>query len=265
MPNLFRSAAHKDRSELRSDPQAPAADSKDTAPCPIYVVIPAAGSGSRMGAGKNKQFLEVGGMPLIVRTLLAFERAARITGYILVTAPDDVDEMNNLIRNFDLKKIISLADGGSSRQESVLLGLRKLRALRPDVTEAIALVHDGARCFISTPIINRCVDTILERHCACGVAVPLKDTIKLTAANGKIEKTIDRSRLWAMQTPQGAFFNDLHQAYEHLAQTGEAVTDDLAAMEAAGYETYLVEGDYANIKMTTPEDLVIGEALAVTY
>lgn len=259
MPNRFRKPQAREREipQLNTDPSSEC--------CPIFVIIPAAGSGSRMGAGKNKQFLEVGGLPLIIRTLLAFEQAARITGYVVVTAAEDIDEMNNLIRSFDLRKILSLAEGGCSRQESVLLGLRKLYELRQDAADSIALVHDGARCFVTIPIINRCIDAILERKVACGVAVPLKDTIKLTSSNGKIERTIDRSRLWAMQTPQGAFFKELYKAYEHLASTGESVTDDLAAMEAAGYETFLVEGDYANIKMTTPEDLVIGEALAVTY
>ena len=229
---------------------------------PVYAIIPAAGSGSRMGAGRNKQFLEVGGLPLIIRTLLAFERHERVTGYIVVAAPDETEAMALLIQRFDLRKFISLADGGETRQASVLSGLRKLQAMQPDAESSIVLVHDGARCFVSESIIDRCIAAIQEHGGACGAAVPVKDTIKLAGPDGMIEQTLDRSRLWAMQTPQGALFNQLFTAYAQLEKDGRQVTDDLAAMEAVGQSTWLVAGDYTNIKMTTPEDLVIGEAIA---
>lgn len=238
-------------------PNAPAAQQ-----VPIYVVIPAAGSGSRMGAGHNKQFLEVGGLPLIIRTLLAFEENDRVTGYVVVTATEEREAMALLIQRFDLRKLISLADGGQTRQASVLSGLRQLQVMRQDAADGIVLVHDGARCFVTGAILDRCIAAIAEKGGACGAAVPVKDTIKVVSPDGRIEQTLDRNRLWAMQTPQGAYFTQLLSAYEKLEKDGRQVTDDLAAMEAVGQPTWLVAGDYTNIKMTTPEDLVIGEAIA---
>jgi 2-C-methyl-D-erythritol 4-phosphate cytidylyltransferase len=232
---------------------------------PVYVVIPAAGSGSRMGAGRNKQFLEVGGLPLIVRTLMAFEQYPKISGYVVVTSREDAEAMAILIQRFDLRKLIALADGGATRQDSVLSGLRKIVDLRKDAGQSIALVHDGARCFVSGEIISSCIDAIQNsKHGGCGVAVPVKDTIKVVDTDGRIEQTLDRSRLWAMQTPQGADFPVLLAAYEQLEASGQQVTDDLAVLEAVGQPTFLVTGEYTNIKMTTPEDLVIGEALVIT-
>jgi 2-C-methyl-D-erythritol 4-phosphate cytidylyltransferase len=231
-------------------------------PGPVYAVLPAAGSGSRMGAGCNKQFLEVGGLPLIIRTLMAFEQSHLIDGYVVVAAPDELAEMAILIQRFDMSKLLALAEGGQTRQDSVLAGLRKVAAVRSDSSQAIALVHDGARCFVTPSIIERCVVAIAERQAACGVAVPVKDTIKVVQPDGRVEQTLDRDRIWSMQTPQGAYFAALLSAYEQLAQSGQRVTDDLAVMEAIGEPTYLVLGDYTNIKMTTPEDLVIGEVLA---
>jgi len=229
---------------------------------PVFAVIPAAGSGSRMGAGHNKQFLEVGGLPLIIRTLLAFEMNSQVMGYVVVTAAEESEAMALLIQRFDLRKLIALADGGETRQASVLSGLRQLQTMRPDAAAGMVLVHDGARCFVTGAILDRCIAAIVEQGGACGAAVPIKDTIKVVSLDGKIEQTLDRSRLWAMQTPQGAFFTQLLSAYEQLEKDGRQVTDDLAAMEAVGQPTWLVAGDYTNIKMTTPEDLVIGEAIA---
>ncbi|MDD2534514.1 MAG: 2-C-methyl-D-erythritol 4-phosphate cytidylyltransferase [Eubacteriales bacterium] len=228
----------------------------------VYVVIPAAGSGRRMGASRNKQFLEVGGLPLIIRTLITFEQNTRITGIVVVTAQEDQEAMAALIAQYDFKKFLAFAIGGDTRQASVLAGLQKIATMVHDLSESIALVHDGARCFINTEVIDRCIDGIITHDAACGVAVPVKDTIKLVQHDGKVEKTLNRNTLFAMQTPQGAPFTDLLEGYRQLEKTGQHVTDDLAVMEAIGRPTYLVSGDYTNIKMTTPEDLVIGEALA---
>lgn len=228
----------------------------------VYVVIPAAGSGSRMGAGKNKQFLEVGGLPLIIRTLMIFEQEPSISGYVVVTAREDLPAMASLIQRFDCKKLIALAEGGDTRQASVHSGLQKIFESKKDTDTAIALVHDGARCFVTADVIQRCIEGIREKNAACGAAVPVKDTIKQAGAAGKVEKTLERSTLYAMQTPQGAYFNALLTGYETLEAANQLVTDDLAVMEAAGHPTFLVPGDYRNIKMTTPEDLVLGEALA---
>ncbi len=216
-----------------------------------------------MKSSRNKQFLEVGGQPLLLRTLLTFERCQRITGYIVVVSASERQTVTALLQGYDLSHLLGLADGGQTRQESVLSGLRLLREKIGDKAPALALVHDGARCFVNEAIIMRCVTAILNKKAACGAAVPVKDTIKEADSDGRVWATLNRSRLWAMQTPQGAMFQPLLAAYEQLAHSGQQVTDDLAVMEAVGHVVYLVEGDYTNIKMTTPEDLVIGEALAI--
>lgn len=230
---------------------------------PVYAIIPAAGTGSRMGAGRNKQYLEVGGIPLVVRTLLAFEKCQSVIGYIVVVSPNEKQAMAALLQGYDLTKLIGLADGGDTRQDSVLAGLRLLKHKIEASEQAMVLVHDGARCFVPQAVIRRCIDAVEQRKAACGAAVPVKDTIKEAELDGRVCATLNRSRLWAMQTPQGAMLLPLLAAYEQLESNRVQVTDDLAVMEAVGQQVYLVEGDYTNIKMTTPEDLVIGEALAI--
>jgi len=139
-----------------------------------------------MGAGHNKQFLEVGGLPLIIRTLLAFEMNSQVMGYVVVTAAEESEAMALLIQRFDLRKLIALADGGETRQASVLSGLRQLQTMRPDAAAGMVLVHDGARCFVTGAILDRCIAAIVEQGGACGAAVPIKDTIKVVNLDGKI-------------------------------------------------------------------------------
>lgn len=229
----------------------------------VYAVIPAAGTGSRMKAEHNKQLLEVGGLPLLLRTLLAFEQCPAVDGFLVVVSPAERQTIAELLQHYDLTKLLGLADGGRTRQDSVLSGLRELAQVVTVPPDVMVLVHDGARCFITTPVIERCIRAIVDKKAACGVAVPVKDTIKEADPDGRVRATLDRNRLWSVQTPQGAMLQPMLAAYETLASQGLQVTDDLAVMEAAGYPVYLVAGDYTNIKMTTPEDLVIGEALAM--
>jgi 2-C-methyl-D-erythritol 4-phosphate cytidylyltransferase len=131
-----------------------------------------------------------------------------------------------------------------------------------DLPESLLLVHDGARCFLTPEVIDRVIDGII-RHQACGAAVAVKDTIKQADAGGLVERTLDRSRLWAMQTPQGAWYRIMSQAYDLAEVNCWQTTDDLSLLELAGLPVYLVPGDYRNIKLTTPEDRLLGEQLAL--
>lgn len=231
---------------------------------PVYALIPAAGSGSRMNLAQNKQFLQVGKYPVIVRTLRVFENHPSITGYLVIAASEDLNTMNCLVQEYHLTKCLGVAVGGASRQKSVALGLESLSSKISDIDNSIILVHDGARCFVMPAVIDRVIEGILL-HLACGAAIPVKDTIKRATTSGLVLETLDRSQLWAIQTPQGARFPMLRVAYEQALESGWEVTDDLAVLERAGVMVRLVAGDERNIKLTTQEDLLLGERLAEIY
>jgi 2-C-methyl-D-erythritol 4-phosphate cytidylyltransferase len=230
-------------------------------PSPIYAIIPAAGTGSRMKTGRNKQFLLLGRFPVIIRTLRVFESHPRISGYLVVAASDDQDEMNRLVASHNLVRCLGVVAGGATRQDSVANGLAALADRVDDVCSCMVLVHDGARCFIPPDAIDRVIAGICQ-HGACGAAVPVKDTIKSADASGRVRETLDRSRLWSMQTPQGAWYPLLRAAYDQAAALGWQTTDDLSVLEKAGNPVYLVSGDTCNIKLTTPEDRLLAERLA---
>lgn len=229
---------------------------------PIYGLIAAAGTGSRMKQDRNKQFLELGGIAVVIRTAMAFERHALIRGYRIVCAKDDCEAMRAMTEQVVLPKLLGLTIGGETRQHSVLQGLRALQDTCSQSPDAIVLVHDGARCLVEHEVISRCANSIIRYNMACAAAVPVKDTIKSADPQELlVDATLDRTRLWQVQTPQGARLRDLLQAYEDVTQKGILVTDDLSVMESAGYQTRLSIGNYRNIKLTTPEDLAVGEAL----
>lgn len=227
----------------------------------VYVIIPAAGVGSRIQLPRNKIFLQLGRYPVIVRTMKTLESMHEVKGYIVVTAQGDWSDMQELVKQYGLNKCLGLARGGLSRQESVGNGLDELSNKILDLSGSMVLIHDGARCFVTPAVIRRVIDGIVS-HTACGAAVAVKDTIKEADADGLVTETKDRSRLWAMQTPQGAWYPLLHEAYALARANGWQSTDDLSLLEQAGIPVHLTAGDYRNIKLTTPEDLLLGEILA---
>jgi 2-C-methyl-D-erythritol 4-phosphate cytidylyltransferase len=233
----------------------------DDNPREINVIVPAAGTGSRMKLAQNKQFLQLGLFPVIIRTLRVLEFHPRIAGYLVVTAAGDLPAMRQLIADHRLSRCLTVTEGGKTRQESVAAGLRALACLKIDRPDSLVLIHDGARCFVTPSVIDRVIDGII-RHQSCGAAIAVKDTIKVAGADGAVRQTLDRSRLWAMQTPQGSRYGLLCRANELARQQGWQATDDLSLLELAGFPVYLVPGDPLNIKLTTPEDLLLGEQLA---
>lgn len=216
------------------------------------VIVVAAGSSSRM-QGANKQFLQLGAVPVIVRTLKAFENCEFISNIILVAREEDLLAMQILCEQHNITKVCDIVGGGSNRQESVLNGIKSL----PKSCEKV-LIHDGARPFVSGKIIVSVIKT-LENFSACVPAVKVKDTIKQIDKDGKVIKTVPREDLVAIQTPQGVRCADYLKALEGI-QVG-AFTDDAAIMEAAGYTVATVEGSYNNIKITTKEDIVLANAI----
>ena len=214
-------------------------------------VIVAAGSASRMG-GIDKVMASLGGEPMIVRTVRAFQNCDAIASIVIVTREDLIRPISGLCR--DMGKVVEVVSGGSSRQESVHLGLNAL----PKGTK-LAAVHDGARPLISWQVIDRVVRAA-NTYGAAAPAIPVKDTIKVVAG-GLVKETPDRSSLMAVQTPQVFDFDLLRGALRKAEEDGAAVTDDCSAVERTGMKIKIVEGDERNLKVTTPMDLKIAELL----
>ena len=210
-------------------------------------IIVAGGTGKRMG--RPKQFIKIAGKPMLAWTVDAFQRTKAIDGIILVVAPDQLD----LAAKIKAAKIIAVVPGGRQRQDSVRNGLAAL----PKGVQ-IVLIHDGARPAVEAATINGTIKAAKE-HGAAIAAVPLKDTIKLVnRREAKILKTLDRSEMWAAQTPQTFTVPVINKAYETLKHD---VTDDAAAVERLGIPVTIVADSYANLKVTTPEDIFIMEAI----
>ena len=219
----------------------------------MHLLIPAAGSGKRMGADRNKLLLQVRSKPLIAWTLLAAEAASSITWIGIVSQPPDWDDFKTIIADLKLKKTIELIPGGSTRQESVYNGLQAL-----PISAGQVLIHDGARCLATPNLFNACSEAIL--NCSGLIAaVSVKDTIKVVDENGIIKSTPERKHLWAAQTPQGFDVKLLKQCHAEGVHQGWEVTDDAALFEKCGMEVRIVPGEETNLKITTPQDLAIAE------
>ena len=219
----------------------------------MHLLIPAAGSGKRMGANRNKLLLQVRSKPLIAWTLLAAEAASSISWIGIVSQPPDWDDFKSIIADLKLKKTIALIPGGATRQESVYNGLQAL-----PINAGQVLIHDGARCLVTPNLFDACSDAIL--HCSGLIAaIPVKDTIKVVDDNGIITSTPERKQLWAAQTPQGFDVNLLKHCHAEGVRQGWEVTDDAALFEKCGLEVRIVSGEETNLKITTPQDLAIAE------
>ncbi|NNU90934.1 MULTISPECIES: 2-C-methyl-D-erythritol 4-phosphate cytidylyltransferase [Anoxybacillus] len=218
-----------------------------------HVVIPAAGQGKRMNAGINKQFIELEGIPVIIHTLRVFERDDFCQGVVLVINDQERDQFVRMLRCFEIKKVNALVSGGEERQQSVYNGLKAVN------DGHIVLIHDGARPFVTIKKIHELVHATKETGAAV-LAVPVKDTMK-QVVDGHIEKTVDRSSLWAVQTPQAFSMSLILNAHERAKKERFIGTDDASLVERMGHRVVIVEGEYTNIKLTTPEDLLFAEAI----
>ncbi len=215
------------------------------------VVIVAAGTASRMG-GIDKVMAPIKGQPMIQKTVRQFQDCEVISQIVIVTRPDLIGPIRELCK--DMPKVTDVVAGGSSRQESVALGLN---ALGRDIK--LAAVHDGARPFITWQVIDRVVRAA-HTYGAAAPAIPVKDTIKIVAG-GVVKETPDRAALQAVQTPQVFDIDLLKGALVKAEKDKAQVTDDCSAVERLGMSIKIVEGDERNIKVTTPMDLKIAELL----
>ena len=219
-------------------------------------IVPAAGTGERMGIDRKKPYLLLNQRPLLYYTLTALASIPSIAQIIVAVAPGDERFcQQQVLEKFYFNKSIQLIPGGSSRQESVSRLLERV----PDDTQLV-LIHDGARPLITPELLEQAIaETRVWK--ATVLAVPVKDTIKSANDTLQIEKTISRDRLWAIQTPQTFERSVILEAHQRASQEGFIGTDDAALVERLGVQVKIVMGSYDNIKITTPEDLVIGEAL----
>lgn len=216
----------------------------------ISVIVVAGGSSARMG--QNKLLIKIGGLPVLVRTLKVFQQNDKIGNIILVASKENLLEYQKLCDDYMITKVSDIVEGGKSRQESVLCGIKHLKS-----DEDKLLIQDGARPFVTDEIIDRVIAGLDEFN-AVVPAVKVKDTIKQIDENGVVIKTVNRDYLVGVQTPQGVNAAKYLKAIE--GKDLSLFTDDVSILEAAGERVLTVEGDYKNIKITTPDDIIIAEA-----
>lgn len=216
-------------------------------------IVLAAGQGKRMGTKVQKQYLEIHGKPVLYYSLKVFQESPLIDEIVLVVGGGQKEYCKtDIVDKYELSKVVSIVDGGAERYHSVANGLKQVYG------DGYVFIHDGARPFVDQVIIERAYLEVLKTK-ACVVGMPVKDTIKIADADGFAKETPNRSLVWAVQTPQVFETHLIKEAYEKLLrQESIAVTDDAMVAELMlGIKVKLVEGSYENIKITTPEDLLI--------
>ncbi|MBR2895169.1 MAG: 2-C-methyl-D-erythritol 4-phosphate cytidylyltransferase [Oscillospiraceae bacterium] len=217
------------------------------------VIVAAAGSSNRMGGG-NKLLMDLDGIPVLARTLLAIDDAHLVDEIVVAVRESELLEMAQLCRTYGIVKPVKIVRGGENRLESVLLAAQECRE-----DASFLAVHDGARPLADGELIDQTIRCAYRTN-AAAPAVPVKDTIKI-ARDGVVESTPDRSTLFAVQTPQVFDAQLLRAALQSAWDDQAAVTDDCSAVERMGKAVYLTEGSYENIKITTPEDIALARTI----
>lgn len=217
-------------------------------------VIPAAGTGIRMGTKTKKQFLKLGEKEIIASTIEKFEQCDVVDEIVLVTAKDTIQLLCEIVKREKFKKISAVVEGGKERQDSVYAGI-----CAANKNAEIIVVHDGVRPFVTVEDIERTIVTAQQKG-ACVLGVKAKDTVKICNEKNEIVTTPPRNLVWYIQTPQ-AFQKDLLlRAFKRAERENFVGTDESVLVERDGNVVFVVEGHYENIKITTPDDMVIGEA-----
>ena len=220
-------------------------------------IVLSAGSGSRMKSAVAKQYMELNNIPLICHTLMAFE-CSRIDDIVLVVGSGDVDMVKkDIVDEYGFSKVSMVVAGGATRRASVMSGIRASEG-----TDYVH-IHDGARCLITPELINEMIMSV-EARGAVALAVPVKDTIRRVTDNGWYDKSMDRSELHAMQTPQSFEYKLIRTAFDNMRAdvAGPEMTDDVMVLEKySDTRSFFIPGSFENIKVTTPEDLLLAEAI----
>lgn len=219
----------------------------------VYAVIPAAGSGSRLGGATPKQFLQLEEKPILVHTVQRFESSSDVDEIALAVPEESITEVEQLVTRYRLNKVSKIVAGGEKRQDSVHNIVKRLDFRAND----LVLVHDGVRPFVHPEKIKQLVLACRD-HEAAILAVQPKDTIRRSNGGGFFDQTLDRSALWLIQTPQAFKASLLVKAFEKASKERFYSTDEAALVERLGVRIKIVEGSYDNIKITTKEDLELG-------
>lgn len=216
--------------------------------CFISAIIVAGGIGTRMGGNLPKQFLEIDGLQVIEHTVRRFVQSKAVDQIVIVCHKDYISHTHKLFEHIDFD--INIVPGSDTRQKSVFCGLEAC----PEAD--YVLIHDAVRCCVETQDICKLAHHLTQKK-ACALGVRVFDTVKKTGNDGKITDTVDRNNLWLVQTPQAFERTLIYDSHQKALSCGFEATDDCALAEHAGYDVYIVEGSYKNIKITTPADLVL--------
>ena len=232
-----------------------------------FVIIVAAGKGLRMGAVTKKQYLCLDEIPILTHTIMAFDRCDYIHEIILVIPEKDQYYCQKyIIDPFVFTKNIHIAQGGKKREDSVFNGLNMVCTRVDSVNKTIVMIHDGVRPFVGESIIKNCINGAIQ-YGACIPAVKITDTIKQVCSDSEInsgffiQKTINRESLYSAQTPQAFKLDLILKAFDHAKKNSFSGTDDASFIEYLGHNVYIEKGSKLNMKITTPEDLVLGKYL----
>ncbi len=217
-------------------------------------ILPAAGSGKRMGKDIKKQFLKLNGKEIIVYTIEKFEQCNEVDEIIIVTTEETIPFLWEIVKREGFQKVVAIVKGGTERQHSVYAGICAVS----EKTDFV-IVHDGVRPFVAIEDISKTIE-IAKQKGACVLGVKTKDTIKICDEENKIIQTPKRDFVWCIQTPQVFKKSLLLKAFEKANKTGFVGTDESVLIEQMGFDVFVEEGHYDNIKITTPEDMMIAEA-----
>ncbi len=223
----------------------------------VTAIIVAAGKSERMGSGTDKAFLSLGSKPVVAWSLLAFERCPDIDQIILVVRKDQLLAAKAVAQMFGISKISKIIAGGTKRQDSVMNGLKEV-----DIDTRFVVIHDGARPCVTSETITETIN-LAKRSGAAVVGRRIWDTVKFVEKGSTVTRTEDRSKLWAVQTPQAFKAQIIQNAYKKVVKDGVEVTDDAAAVESLGESVRIYECDAVNLKITTVADLQLASAVLV--
>lgn len=229
----------------------------------VTAIVLAGGKGSRMKSSIPKQFMNINNKPVLYYSLKIFQESSIIDNIILVTGESDIEYCkHSIVEKYSFTKVRDVVAGGKERYNSVYNGLKAVKKAESYDKTQYVFIHDGARACITNKIIQTCYSDVKE-YMACVAAVPVKDTIKITDSNGFAVNTPDRSTLWQIQTPQVFEYNLVSDAYDKMIKDTDRgnITDD--AMVVEHYSDVKVKmslSEYSNIKITTPDDIIIAES-----
>ncbi|MFY8162337.1 MAG: 2-C-methyl-D-erythritol 4-phosphate cytidylyltransferase [Candidatus Kapaibacteriota bacterium] len=222
----------------------------------VTVIISAGGVGNRFGDNTPKQFLDLNGKPIIIRTIEIFEKIEAVDNIVVAVNSEWFSKLNELIKEYHITKVKEVIIGGKTRQASVYNAIRTTTAKESEVI----LIHDAVRPLVSADLINKMIEEV-EEYGAVIPALKVKDTIKSVTKGGNSVKTLERDSLYSAQTPQVFWFDIISNSFDSAMKNNSIVSDDSALVELSGYKVRIIEGEEMNIKITTQLDLKIAELI----